>query len=133
MKKVSLLFAMLFCAIVVSAQSVEMKRSWLDDYGYENDAYGRYAHTGFIIYDCKDKQCSFYVYMFDIDKNLLKDSQGRNIFYRSYFTPSTNSAKFHDYRIFCKKAYQHPRAYYYQIRIKDYNGNTIGKSSLLKL
>lgn len=133
MKKIALLFVLFISTLAASAASVEIKRAWLDDYGYENDVYGRYAHVGFVISNCRSQRCAVYVYMLDANGDLLKDSQGRIIFYRDYFTPSSNEAKFHDYRLFCKKANLHPRAYYLQIRIKDGDGNTIGKSSLLKL
>ena len=134
-----LLLSFVFYLISSFASDAEIKKSWIDDFGYENGVYGRYVHAGFVINNCMGQNCRFIVYIKDANGNYLKDSSGYAISFSSFFRPSSNSAKFHDYRIFCPLADMKinlsipSKTYYFIIYILDGNGKFIGNSGSMKM
>ena len=139
MKKVLFLTIMLVGAIVSFAADAEIKKAWIDSFGYENDVWGLYAHVGFVINDCKGQSCRMIVYLKDANGNYVKNSLGNTVSFQTTFSPASNSAKYHDLRIFCPQSKMNIKSsspaknYYFTIYIMDGNGKFIGNSSSMKM
>ena len=128
---------LLFMLTTVSiyAGSVEIMKAWIDDFGYENEVYGRYAHVGFVINDCKGQACKVKVYLRDASGKNVVNNNGYVVLFTSTFYPNDNSSRWHDYRVFCPlssmniKSSSPKKNYSMVIYIVDSNGNTLGNSS----
>lgn len=130
-------------AIIASANSfagdADIKKAWIDSFGYENDVWGLYAHAGFVINDCQGQACRMVVYLKDADGNYVKNSMGSTVSFQLTFYPASNNAKYHDLRIFCPLSKMNitssspTKNYYFVIYIMDGNGKFIGNSSSMKM
>jgi len=138
MKRITAMLLFLLATVSTFAGDAEIKKAWIDDFGYENDVYGRYAHVGFVINDCRGQACKVKVYLKDANGKYVKNSNGNVVVFSSTFYPASSSAKFHDYRVFCPLKYMNIKSsspsknYYLVIYIADANGNYIGNSSSMK-
>lgn len=139
MKKLLLFISFAVCSLTSFAGDAEIKKAWIDSFGFENDVWGLYAHAGFVINDCKGQSCSFIVYLKDTDGNYIKNVSGNTVSFSSTFYPASNNSKFHDYRVFCPlskmgiTSSSPAKNYYFVIYIRDGKGKFIGNSSSMKM
>lgn len=139
MRRISVLAIMLISAVLSFAADADIKKAWIDSFGYENDVWGLYAHAGFVINDCKGQACRMVVYLKDESGKYIKNTSGKTVSFQTTFYPASNSAKYHDLRIFCPlskmniKSSSPAKNYYFVIYIIDKSGKFIGNSNSMKI
>ena len=72
MKVILSYFFFLLSSLVSFASDAEIKKSWIDNFGCENDIYGRYVHAGFVINNCMGQNCRLIVYMKEANHGSMK-------------------------------------------------------------